>query len=65
MPTGFYRDFIKEILAIGFVYEGPGKGSHEKWYNSASQVRLIVPRHLFSRHMANALLKQAGSTKKF
>lgn len=65
MPKGFYREFIKEISALGFEYWKPAKGSHEKWRNSTGDIVLIVPHNLDSRHTVNSLLKDAGSTKKF
>jgi predicted RNA binding protein YcfA (HicA-like mRNA interferase family) len=65
MPQGFYRELIKEISLLGFAYWKPAKGSHEKWRNSESNMVLIIPHNLDSRHTANDLLKDAGSTKKF
>jgi predicted RNA binding protein YcfA (HicA-like mRNA interferase family) len=65
MPKGFYKDLIKELSALGFEYSKQGKGSHEKWRNHQNKQSVLVPHNLGSRHTANEILKQAGSTKKF
>ncbi len=64
MAEGFYRELIKELKAMGYVYSGQAKGSHEKWLIPDKPI-LIVPRNLDNRHTANGILKKAGSTKKF
>jgi predicted RNA binding protein YcfA (HicA-like mRNA interferase family) len=65
MPVGFYKDLIKELARLGFVYDRPAKGSHEQWLNSEAKVSVTVPRNIYSRHTANGILKKAGSAKKF
>jgi hypothetical protein len=60
MPKTFYRDLIAELIALGFSQIKGGKGSHEKL-----DVNVTVPHNVYSRHMANTILKQVGSTKKF
>jgi predicted RNA binding protein YcfA (HicA-like mRNA interferase family) len=65
MPTGFYKELIKELSRLGFEFAKQGKGSHEKWRNAQQGISVLVPRNLDSRHTANGILKQAGSTKKF
>ena len=65
MPEGFYRDLTKELKALGFSQIKGGKGSHEKWFKLGMDDPLIVPFKLMSRHTANAILKDAGSKKKF
>jgi predicted RNA binding protein YcfA (HicA-like mRNA interferase family) len=64
MPTGFYKEVVKEISGLGFEYWKQAKGSHEKWRNPTNGVVVIVQRNLDSRHTANVVLKAAGSTKK-
>lgn len=64
MADGFYRDLVKELQRLGYAYSGQAKGSHEKWRAPGRQT-LIVPRNLDKRHTANAILKMAGSSKKF
>jgi predicted RNA binding protein YcfA (HicA-like mRNA interferase family) len=65
MPDGFYRELVKELIRMGFVYERQAKGSHEQWRNVSTKVSVTVPRNVFSRHTANGILKKAGSAKKF
>ena len=64
MPKGFYKDVCKEIKSLGFSYHSNAKGSHENWIGK-SGIRLLIPHNLVSRHTANAILKDAGSGKKF
>jgi len=56
---GFYLVVTRELRGLGFVHAGNAKGSHEKWVRGRET--LIVPRHLHTRPLANALLKAAGS----
>jgi hypothetical protein len=65
VPTGFYKDLIKEITALGQEYWKPAKSSHEKWRNPETSQIVIVARNLDSRHTDNVVLKSVGSTKKF
>ena len=65
MPDGFYRDLVKELARIGFKFQRQTKGSHEKWHNAETGASVNVPFNLNKRHTANAILKDAGSTKKF
>ena len=64
MVDGYYAAVCKELKALGFAYDGNAKGSHEKWKRSGGPT-LIVPRNLMSRHTANAILKDAGSSYRF
>lgn len=64
MPDGYYLAVIKQLKALGFTYQGNAKGSHEKWGNATGRL-LIVPRNLMSRHTANAILKDGGSSQRF
>jgi predicted RNA binding protein YcfA (HicA-like mRNA interferase family) len=65
MPEGFYKDTIKELRTLGYELSKGGKGSHEKWTKMRKSKPILVPHNLNSRHTANAILKDAGSTKKF
>lgn len=65
MPDGYYKAVVKEIRGLGFEFLLQAKGSHEKWWNPATGTILIIPRNLASRHTANAILKDAGSNKKY
>ena len=62
MVKGFYLVVVKELQALGYVYTTNAKGSHEKWVRGNET--LIVPRHLYTRPLANALLKKAGSSRR-
>ncbi|MYE24629.1 MAG: type II toxin-antitoxin system HicA family toxin [Gammaproteobacteria bacterium] len=62
MAEGHYRAVTDELSRLGFRRVRGGKGSHEKWRLEGAMV-LTVPRHLKSRHTANAILRDAGSQK--
>ena len=62
MVKGYYLAVTKELRALGFEYSSNAKGSHEKWTRNGEV--LIVPQHLYTRPLANALLKKAGSNKR-
>jgi predicted RNA binding protein YcfA (HicA-like mRNA interferase family) len=62
MVQGYYTAVIKELRRIGYEYDRNAKGSHERWSNASTNVSVIVPRNLYSRHTANDILKEAGST---
>jgi predicted RNA binding protein YcfA (HicA-like mRNA interferase family) len=42
-----------------------GKGDHEIWQSPISGKRFPVDSKILSRHLANAVLKQAGLPKQF
>jgi hypothetical protein len=42
-----------------------GKGDHEIWHSPISGKRFPVDSKILSRHLANAVLKQAGLPKQF
>lgn len=61
MVDGYYSAVVKILKSLDYRYLANAKGSHEKWGNDAGRV-LIVPRNLMSRHTANGILRDAGST---
>ena len=63
MVDGYYTAVVKVLRANGFRYLIQAKGSHEKWTNDEGTI-LVVPRNLMSRHTANSILRDAGSTTK-
>jgi predicted RNA binding protein YcfA (HicA-like mRNA interferase family) len=63
--ANFYRELTLELRNLGYVQIGNAKGSHEKWRNPDTGQTLIVPPGTKSRHTANAILKDAGSAKRF
>jgi predicted RNA binding protein YcfA (HicA-like mRNA interferase family) len=65
MPEGYYREITSELRTLGYELSKGGKGSHEKWVKSGRPKPVLVPFNVKSRHTANAILKDAGSTKKF
>ena len=65
MPSGFYRQLVKELRRNGFRYLRNGKGSHEIWVNDADGISVTVAPNSKSRHTANETLKQAGLAKRF
>jgi predicted RNA binding protein YcfA (HicA-like mRNA interferase family) len=65
MADGYYRELIIELRSLGYELSKGGKGSHEKWVKSGRPKPVLVPFNVKSRHTANAVLKDAGSTKKF
>jgi len=56
------KRYLKEA---GCCFERQGKGDHEIWYSPLNSVRFVVDNAIKSRHTANAVLKQAGLSKKF
>lgn len=60
---GFYTQVAAQLKGAGFWLLASGKGSHEKWTNG--RIRLIVSRNCFSRHMANAIMRDAGVDHRF
>ena len=65
MSEGYYREVVKKLAQLGYAFHAPAKGSHEKWKHQSSGKMIIVPHNLKSRHTANSILKDAGSSRKF
>ena len=49
----------------GCSFVRTAKGSHELWYSPIVERHVVVPTGIYSRHTANAILKQAGVGKVF
>jgi hypothetical protein len=61
-----YTPALKRALrAAGCTYERAGKGDHEIWFSPHTARRFPVDAAIKSRHLANAVLKQAGLPKQF
>ena len=60
--NSFYPIVKAELKLLGFYFLRQGKGSHEIWTNNT--VHISVPISMKSRHTANDILKDAGSSKK-
>jgi hypothetical protein len=57
---------LKRLLReAGCFVVRSGKGDHEIWASPISEKRFPVDSKIASRHLANAVLKQAGLPKGF
>jgi len=56
-----FTEQVRDILrANGCVRQRSGKGDHEVWHCPLSTRPVPVDNRIMSRHLANAVLKQAG-----
>jgi predicted RNA binding protein YcfA (HicA-like mRNA interferase family) len=60
-----YPQIRNLLLQAGCRLIRQGKGSHEIWHSPTANKVFSVARTLSSKHMANAILKQAGLPKAF
>lgn len=63
--SGFrYRDIIRRLKKLGFVFDRHAAGSHEIWYNLATNRYTTIPNHAgdMPEGTLRAILKQAGVT---
>ncbi|MCF6226995.1 MAG: type II toxin-antitoxin system HicA family toxin [Xanthomonadales bacterium] len=63
--AGFkYRQIIKKLKKLGFVFDRQAAGSHEIWFNPTSQKYTTIPNHPgdMPEGTLRAILKQAGTT---
>ncbi len=61
-----YTARLKDILRDhGCEFVRNGKGDHEVWRSPNAKRPFTVDGKIMSRHMANAVLKQAGIKAKF
>jgi len=57
---------LKRLLAeAGWVLPRQGKGDHEIWIHPSTGQHLTIVTFMKSRHLAKALLKEAGLAKAF
>lgn len=63
--ASYTRDLKKLLKQAGCTFERQGKGDHEIWYSPITDHRFVVDSNIPSRHLANAVLKQAGLDKAF
>lgn len=63
--SDYSRDVRKELEALGWRFLRSGKGDHAIWHDPVTGRKVVVDGKILSRHTANAILKQAGSGKKF
>lgn len=60
MGSGFYPQLRDILSAHGCTFARQGKGSHEIWHSPIVGKTFPVAATIMSRHLANAILKQAG-----
>ena len=61
--SGFrYREIIKRLKRFGFVFDRQAAGSHEVWFNAATNRYTTIPNHPgdMPDGTLRAILKQAG-----
>lgn len=61
--AGFkYRDIVKRLKQLGLEFHRQAAGSHEIWFNPASQRYTTIPNHPgdMPEGTLRAILKQAG-----
>ena len=56
---------LKILRSAGCYFVRQGKGDHEIWYSPITNIHFVVDQEIKSRHTANAVLKQAGLSKRF
>ncbi|MSO75828.1 MAG: type II toxin-antitoxin system HicA family toxin [Alphaproteobacteria bacterium] len=59
-----YRQLAELLRDAGCVFVRQGKGSHEVWHSPITRRPVTLPSNITSRHLANAILKQAGVDKR-
>ena len=58
--AGFkYRQIIKKLKKLGFVFDRQAAGSHEIWFNPATDKYTTIPNHPGDITL-KAILKQSG-----
>jgi TPP-dependent indolepyruvate ferredoxin oxidoreductase alpha subunit len=61
-----YEKKVRQILAEkGCYFIRHGKGDHDVWYSPLSNQTFPVDGEIKSRHLANAIMKQAGISHHF
>jgi len=61
--AGFkYREIIKRLKQLGFVFDRQAAGSHEIWFNPTSNRYTTIPNHPgdMPEGTLRAILKQSG-----
>jgi predicted RNA binding protein YcfA (HicA-like mRNA interferase family) len=56
-----YREVIKKLRKLGFVFRRATGGTHEIWWNEQKRKTCVVPHHKeVKRGTLKSILKQAG-----
>lgn len=61
--AGFrYRDIVQRLRALGFAFDRQAAGSHEIWFNVATNRYTTIPNHPgdMPEGTLRAILRQAG-----
>lgn len=61
--AGFrYREIVKRLKQLGFEFDRQAMGSHEIWFNPATNCYTTIPNHPgdMPEGTLRAILKQAG-----
>ena len=64
MGSGFYPQLRAILIAHDCTLVRQGKGSHEIWHSPSTGKSFPVAVSIMSRHLANAILKQAGTSQR-
>jgi predicted RNA binding protein YcfA (HicA-like mRNA interferase family) len=63
--SGFrYRDVVQRLRRLGFAFDRQAAGSHEIWFNEATNRYTTIPNHPgdLPEGTLRTILKQAGVT---
>jgi predicted RNA binding protein YcfA (HicA-like mRNA interferase family) len=56
-----YRDVIKKLRKLGFVFRRATGGSHEIWWNEKTKMTCVVPHHKEVKGgTIRSIIRQAG-----
>ena len=61
--SGFrYRQIVRRLKSLGFAFDRQAAGSHEIWFNTATNRYTTIPNHTgdMPEGTLSAILKQAG-----
>jgi len=61
--SGFrYRQIVRRLKSLGFAFDRQAAGSHEIWFNAATNRYTTIPNHTgdMPEGTLSAILKQAG-----
>jgi len=63
IPSLKYRDVIKKLRKLGFVFRRSTSGSHEIWWNENKKKTCVVPHHKeIKSGTLKSIINQAGIT---
>jgi predicted RNA binding protein YcfA (HicA-like mRNA interferase family) len=57
-----YRDIVRRLKALGFVFDRQAAGSHEIWFNTTTKRYATIPNHPgdMPEGTLRAILRQSG-----